>query len=216
MNLQNLVDYCQEMELPSPFDGAVVPDPLNLETVISAIMLRCGLLTPVYNDPATFREATRLWFNTKQWTFSHLIKIIQAEYSPIENVDRYDEHTTSGSYSDAEGGNERIDSTGNVSHSGSDITTNEVSAFNSSGFQNDRKTEYEHGENIASTSGDTKTFGKTVNHSGSENYTQHSHGNIGVTSNQQLINQELELLKHFDIYKYIAEQFESDMMIMVY
>ena len=42
------------------------------------------------------------------------------------------------------------------------------------------------------------------------------HGNIGVTTNQQLINQELELLRHFDIYGYIAELFEEENMLMIY
>ena len=42
------------------------------------------------------------------------------------------------------------------------------------------------------------------------------HGNIGVTTNQQMIEQELELLRHFDIYGYIAELFENDNMLLIY
>ena len=42
------------------------------------------------------------------------------------------------------------------------------------------------------------------------------HGNIGVMTNQQMIEQELELLRHFDIYGYIAELFEADNMLLIY
>lgn len=86
MNLQNLVDFCQGAGLPDVFSGATVPSPLNIDTVRSAIMVRCGLLTPLYLEPEVFTNLVTHWFNTKQWTFEHLINIIQAEYSPIENV----------------------------------------------------------------------------------------------------------------------------------
>ena len=51
MNLQNLVNFCHGHGLPDPFSGATVPAPLNLDSVKSAIMIRCGLLTPVYPEP---------------------------------------------------------------------------------------------------------------------------------------------------------------------
>lgn len=248
MNLQNLVSYCNLNDLESPFSGVVVPSPLNRETLISAIMIRCGLLTPVYNDPNTFRNATKYWFDAKQWTFEHLIKVIQANYSPIENVDRYDEQTTTkgsqetktGGFTDtgsatdtiSESGTEQLDHDESKDYSGTDTTTNTVSAFNADTFQNDSKIDLAHGESIDTDSTDVTTYGKrtdstksnsltrsnneTTSISGNDVFTQHMHGNIGVTTNQQLINQELELLAKFDVYKYIAEQFENDNMIMLY
>lgn len=207
MNLQNLVNYCKDNDIDI-FSGVTVPAPLNKDTLISAIMIRCGLLTPVYNEPYTFINATKYWFDSKQWTFSHLINIINAEYSPIENVDRYDEHTTTGGFTDQESGSEATE----TQRSGTDETTHTVSAFNTDSFQNDSQTAIDHGEKIDNGT----TFGKNVKHDTNEHFVQHLHGNIGVTSNQQLINQELELLAKFDIYKYIAEQFENDNMIMLY
>ena len=285
MNLQNLVDYCQEFGLPDPFSGASIPAPLNIDTVISAIMVRCGLLTPVYNDPSTFTNMTTHWFTTKQWTFEHLIKIIQSEYSPIENVfelrnekTKYGHNkTTSGGYKDTEGGKDTValsgtdteahsgtdsvahtgtdteahSGTDSVSHSGTDTTTNEISAFNATGYQADTKSSTTHGESIGTTHGESigttyghnigtthgesigTTYGKsedtTYGHNiereyknqkdqegGTDEVIVSRHGNIGVTTNQQMINEELELLRHFDIYGYIAELFEKDNMIMIY
>lgn len=291
MNLQNLVDYCQEYGLPDPFSGASVPTPLNIDTVISAIMVRCGLQTPLYGEPDTFRNATTHWFLTKQWTFEHLINVIQAEYSPIENVYEDREETTTygssnihtGGWKDAASGKDvtthsEKDSTtrsfdnyhDKTTHEydsqnplkevtemeGSTVSESQISAFNSSGYQADNKTGETLGVNVAGGSDprqDTKTTtgkytddktetgtykdetsfghkitldnGKTItrtfqnekeDHVGIDSFKVFRHGNIGVTTNQQMINEELELLRHFDIYGYIAELFETDNMLMIY
>lgn len=207
MNLQNLVTYSQNEGLDI-FAGVVVPEGIDRETLISAIMIRCGLLTPVYNDPYTFQKATSVWFMSKQWTFEHLVNIIKAEYSPIENVDRYDSHTTvhdgKNEYNKNESGSDTKNYTGS--------SENTISAFNSSAYQPDNKS--------VDSSSDRMQYGKSTGENGkdqfTDTFTQHLHGNIGVTSNQQLINQELDLLGRFDIYKYIAEQFEKDNCIMLY
>ena len=341
MNLQNLIDYCRDFGLPDPFSGVSVPSPLNADTVKSAIMVRCGLQTPLYGDPATFTNFTTHWFNTHQWTFEHLINIIQAEYSPIENVyENRNETTTyggvelhSGGYKDAASGkdttthsehdytertfndyHDATERTFNDYHdatertyddyhdatertyddyhdaterthtdyketmkmSGSHVTEEQVSAFNSSSYQNSTKTAETFGVDIAGTSDpreDEKSItgsykddrtetgsykddrtetgsykddrsetgsykddtvyghkitldnGKTltrtyqddrVDHKGKDTFEVFRHGNIGVTTNQKMIEEELELLRHFDIYGYIAELFETDNMLMIY
>lgn len=273
MNLQNLVDFCEGAGLPSPFAGATVPAPLNVDICISAIMVRCGLLTPCYNDPDTFRNITSIWFERKQWTFEHLINVIQAEYSPIENVKEYRKEETTyghtetktGGYKDTEGGKDTVALSGtdteahsgtdsttlsgtdsrDISNTGTDTTTNTISAFDSSTYQPDNKSELlhghtvddditygksestTHGESIGTTYGKSEdtTYGHNIEreyknekmtHGGKDTFEMNRHGNIGVTTNQEMINQELELLRHFDIYGYIAELFEEENMLMIY
>lgn len=251
MNLQNLVDYCKGHGVDA-FQGAYFPAPLDKDTAISAIMIRCGLLTPVYGDPEVFINATKNWFDRKQWTFQHLINIIQAEYSPIENYDRYHDETAGKNTSDIHTGGYSENGTSNDDRvlsgsdaekhtgkdtdkaSGTDTTTNTISAFNSSTYQpdNESKTTYgkqndlTHGHTITTEYGKidkdnsgyqfSRSYNEQTAHTGDDTLKQHSHGNIGVTTNQQMIEQELELLRHFDIYGYIAEQFENDNMIMIY
>lgn len=287
MNLQNLVDYCQGAGLPDPFSGATVPTPLNIDTVKSAIMVRCGLLTPLYGEPEVFTNLVTHWFVTKQWTFEHLVNIIQAEYSPIENVYENRKETTtfgssnihSGGWKDAASGKDTTTHSENdytertftnykddtertytnyketLKKSGSETTENQISAFNSSGYQADNRTATTYGEDFTGTderkdensiSGsykdvNTKTGsykdntvfghkitldnGKTLtrtyqndkeDHVGKDEFEVFRHGNIGVTTNQQMINEELELLRHFDVYGFIAEMFENDNMLMIY
>lgn len=257
MNLQNLVDFCQGAGLPDVFSGATVPSPLNIDTVRSAIMVRCGLLTPLYLEPDVFTNLVTHWFNTKQWTFEHLINIIQAEYSPIENVSelrnektKYGHNSTkTGGYKDTEAGKDTHENSGkdvtaltgtdnrDISNSGTDTTTNTISAFNSSAYQPDNESKTLHGHKVDDdiTYGKTETLtnGKKTDVTYGHNITRvynsekdqeggvdelivSRHGNIGVTTNQQMINEELNLLRHFDIYGYIAELFENDNMIMIY
>ena len=74
-----------------------------------------------------------------------------------------------------------------------------------------RKDETEYGRK------DTTTFNSTLTdrHTGDEKYTSRIHGNIGVTTSQQMITSELELRK-FDIYEEIAGRFEHEFLVQVY
>lgn len=232
MNLQNLVNYCEEFQLEDIFSGVSVPEPLDPEDVKSAIMLKCGLLAPVYAEPSTFREMCTFWFKSHRWNIEHLINIILAEYSPIENFDRYEHVTTDRAGKEVLSGSDTNTASGSDSLThGKTITTqhghnieNQVSAFNSSTYSNSEK-EIHSGSDVDSVTGsdttnygkiDTNTYGKNTDTTGKEVTTSHLHGNIGVTTNQQMINQELELLKSFNIYEWIASRFEDDLFLTVY
>lgn len=240
MNLQNLVDWAQYKEIDI-FEGVTVPEPLDAETVKSAIMIRSGLMTPLYLEPEVFKACVTHWFTAKQWTIEHLIAIIQAEYNPIENYNRQENSKDTLSGADTltmQGGNTQTNTgtdttartgTDTTSHSGTDITTEEISAENVSSYSPDSKSSLQHGESISVTHGEniglthghtvTDTFNnrKDVTDYGKINTRESNiHGNIGVTTTQQMIEQELELLRHFDIYGWIAEQFEDDNMLLIY
>lgn len=237
MNLNNLVQYCRINNLDDIFAGLSVPAPLNPAAVKSAIMVRCGLLTPVYNDPDTMRQLVADWFFQKQWTLQHVVKIIEAEYSPIENYDRYENSTDThkGTVKDEGGGNDTHSGkdTNNLkivndtdAHTGTDTTTNTISAENSNVYSPDNKSELQHGETITYNKDDTTTIthghkiDRTDHNTRTDDLTDkhesHMHGNIGIVTNQQMIEAELKLLEHFDAYRWIAEQFEKDFMIMLY
>ena len=251
MNFQNQIDY-----LPSMFDDINLPEELNHELVVSSIVKRCGLLTPVYSEPALMKDAIDLWFNANQWTLQHLIKIIEAEYSPIENTDRYDEQTRTidreldrddtfnETNTTARNSTDTLVKTGTeTTKIDSDTTvdadnekTEQVSPYDSSNWANSSKSIEDNGSTAtvdgtnrityntsdARTLGgsDTQTHGGTNGRDEDENTTdhfvQHLHGNIGVTSNQDMINQEIALLEKFHVYDWIALQIEADLFIILY
>lgn len=264
MNFQNQIDYLKQFQNEDILSGVEVPAPLQAETLKSQIVFRCGLLEPQYSEPEIMQVAIAQFFKREQWNITHLVNIILAEYSPIENTDRYSEHEvteegkkyTSGSGSDVHGGhdernvtNSGMDQTdtkhtGTDAHrqayAGDDITTNSVSAYNSNEYQPDSQSTLRHGQEMIEDTiyghninealihghriDDDTTYGHRIDRdskgseetSGSNKYKEHTHGNIGLTTNQEMIEQELQLLRHFDVYDWIAAKLENELFIQVY
>lgn len=203
MNFQNLVDYCQWKEIDI-FENCTVPAPLDISMVKNEIMKRCGLLKPVYSEPEVFRDLTKMWFDSNQWNFEHLAQIVLAEYSPIENVYESDHWSTKHT------GTDRRNLGGKDTVTDGSQTEHDVSAFNSNTYQP---------SSVDKNSGDIDTkYGKTddFTHGHIETYDRLRHGNIGVTTNDQLINEELGLLEKFNPYDWIAAKFERENFLQIY
>ena len=98
--LQSVVDYLQ-YQGKDLFENCSVPAPIQIDTVKDYIMLRCGLLTPMYPEPELFKIQTRMWFTKEQWEFDHLVKILLADYDIIDNVDEWEDWTESHSGTDS-------------------------------------------------------------------------------------------------------------------
>lgn len=69
-----------------------------------------------------------------------------------------------------------------------------------------------HGENVV-TSG-TMQHGEQIEDSGSRE--SHIHGNIGVTTSQQMLESELEVAPKLNIYDYIIRDFKQRFCLLVY
>lgn len=235
MNLQNQLDY-----LPTLLDGVVVPAGIDANILKSQIMLECGLLTPLYSEPAVMKAAIAQWFAARDWTFEHLLKIIRAEYDPIDNYDRrevWDKETDSWrDRTEQLSGKDQRDFDSTLSNSDTtvrsvegDLTTEqEVSPYNSSSYVDSQKSTVTDGQEITTettygrkdTQNDDITYGKKTTTDDdldqNEHYEGRTHGNIGVVTTQEIINQELELLAKFNIYGWIAKQFCADLMLLLY
>lgn len=260
MNLQNQINYLKDFDLGDMFDGCSVPSGLDMERVRGAIVMRCGLLTPLFSEPLTQRAATQQFFFENQWNFKHILNVLKAEYSPIENVAEIREENTTTSGTDSlridrdsserhsgtdvrtiqESGNTSSQESGttNVQQSGTTRTERKISAENISTYSPDNEETITHGQGEGTTHGksETLTHGKRTTddmshghqiardgsdvHSGSKqsrsSFSVNRHGNIGVTTNQDMINQELDLLIRFNAYRFIADLYEKELMLGVY
>lgn len=216
------------------FEGLKLPEgsPLDRDTMINDILMRCGLNYPNFADPYVMKSAIAVWSAKNQYTFEHVAKIYEADYSPIENYDRYEDMNTDrtrGMSDDTESNstkNENIISNRNTSHTGTDSTTdtNTVSAYDSSTYQPETQTtsDLEHGENIAdngssnkSTTSNSKTE-KDVTENENTKQTNHIRGNIGVMTATAMQEAEYELLGKFNPYSFISGLFENDLTLFVY
>lgn len=174
------------------FDDCSVPDGLDMARVRGAIVMRCGLLTPLFNEPMTQRNATQQFFFENQWNFEQLLKVIEAEYNPVENVFE-DSHETV----------KRDNKHDHVTTHGKE-TENKISAENVSYYSPD------------STVVEGGTTGTEITEDDTQETTTSRHGNIGVTSAQKLINESLDLIDRLNPYRFIADLYEKELIIGLY
>ena len=165
------------------FDGISLPagSPMDLGVLVNTIMTNCGLNIPLYTDPKVMRSAIMIWSAKNQYTFEHVGKIYAADYSPIENTDKYEtvtvDHSRDMTDNTVGGSNktEKLNSSNNTSvnenktsqHSGTDTTTDEqtTAAYNSGTYQPEdyTTTNLTHGELITDEgSGATSATGKST------------------------------------------------------
>lgn len=193
---------------PSLFDDVIFPSDGDLHTLIDLIMERSGELYPYHQQPVRLKNNINAWFNRKYNNFTKMFSTLLANYDPIENYDRKEDWTDRPDVNTTH--------TGGYTDSGQGRTTgsdeNKVSAYNSEAYEPNSLT-----NGSSDTNSQIKRVyeNEVIREHGTRNHVGRVHGNIGVTTNQQMINQELQL-RMYDIYDVIAKNFENDFLTQVY
>lgn len=206
-----------------------------------------------YND---FCQDFRSWVNNRQHNIDKMYQaLFDYDYSPIENVDRYETETidrdidTTYGRKNTQSGSDALAMTGTVTNTGTDtvatsgtdsvtksgnvVNETDVAGFNApNSYTNDSKntetynnvkdkTDFGKTEtdtkNLTETHNrtDTTTYGKVDTQSGTDATNDDTlrslrvHGNIGVTTNNQLINQELEM-RMMSLAEMLLDNFIND------
>lgn len=217
------------------FDNFIVPTALNKDDLISNLLLELSELEILYPDPKTMKMAIGIWSNKEIGIWNKLYETTQFEYNPIWNTDRTEEATDTETQNLANNNTEtrdlvNTDSSTNINtnistNSGTDSTTNYVAGFNDATEAQSEKIDVELGtSNTTTDNGNIENNGTdtgTVVNNGSNTGTisnQHdlrTFGNIGVSTTQQLIREEREVVK-FNIYDYIINSFKNRFCLLVY
>ena len=81
-----------------------------------------------------------------------------------------------------------------------------------------QKSELTHGHVEATQHGLTQAMqhGEKIEDSTSNSHTSRIHGNIGVTTSQQMLEQELEVAPKLNITNYIVDSFKKRFCLLVY
>lgn len=178
-------------------------DHLDKDILIHNILMECAELEILYTDPEFFKFALGEWSKARLHVWQELAKTMDYEYNPIWNKDVHDEEyikntrDESRTYSDQ------------ASNTSSGTTTNQGVAFNSSTFA-DREKDISSGSM-------SSTDNSTTRDAGYNDQTREftSQGNQGVTSTQQLINEQREVSK-FSLYDIIIREFKTHFCLLVY
>ena len=190
---------------PTLFDNFVAPvDPdgneLSPQIIIDHILFKYGDAPLFSPDPAVMKYYIGVWSTRRQMLWNRFVSAILEEYNPLSNYDRTEKTTDYLTH-------------GHTVTTDDDLTAgtsveNQISADNASIYQPDSK----------AINGGKDQRDITEKHTGIDkrDYDSHVYGNIGVTTSQQMLQAELDLIPNLDICEFIADDFHSEFCLDLY
>ena len=207
------------------FSLLTLPEGLDKETLVDFILAECSDLEILYPNPEVLKGLIGVWSATEQYTWGKLYATMQLQYNPIDNYDRTETRTlaSQAAGNSTDGGTDTVTSadTGSDSTTGSSTNINQVKAFDTAANTFTDKEKDTVSNSGSTTYGKTNTnttrYGHTNNNAFSKNDTENirAFGNIGVTTTQQMIEQERETAK-FNIFQVILDEFKQRFCVLVY
>lgn len=220
---------------PAIFDSLTIPTSVDRETLIDNIIMEAAELELLFPNADILGRLIGNWSKTRLAAWNRMIGALDAEYNPIENSDRYEDHLEdytrdlmesddytrdlkeSDDYNRNLTDSGKSNSSGNIQNSRTGYNSSDLQLTDSSGSEDhsDDSRSYTGGDNRNKgyTGGDNRNKGFT---GGDTRHTViHTHGNIGVTTNQRMVEAELKL-RQYDIYKLITNEFIDTFCIGVY
>lgn len=185
------------------FQGLTLPEGLAKNTLTNNILLQGGEFEILYSDPFFLQNAISIWADREAATFQRWVDALAIEYAPLENYDRHEDWT------------DTLDSDGTSRTTGTNDTgtngtvTTDVSAYDSTGYQPKEKVTTSETIDNDTTENNTSTLDNEGVHTG------RIHGNVGVTTSQQMLEAELDL-GYWNIYSRITDMFLKEFCIMLY
>ena len=186
----------------SIFDFLKLPEKVDKVTVENSILMDLGEYEPLWSDPLFFRNMVGVWSEKWSMTFQKWSDVLNLEYNPIENYDRIEEWKDDDKSTNSLSGT----ITGNTSDSGTN--QQDVSAYNDTGFEPSNKNTITTNTDTISKSESLTSDTKISNHSG------RVHGNIGVTTSQRMIMEQIEVAQ-LSVYQHIVDMFAEEFCLLV-
>lgn len=195
------------------FDDFALPNSVASRKAefVDEILSELGQLEALYPNAEVFKRILKAWSNTRLPEWQRVETALTAEYNPIHNFDRNEDYSDTNT--ETETGNSNSSSSTESTANGTNENTESETAFNTENFKNRTKT---NGTDTAnSTASATNESSNTVNRETKVEHTAHLYGNIGVTTSQQMINEELSL-RRGDLETYIIDDFKKRFCLLVY
>lgn len=221
LSLEGMYNYDSTL-----FQGFNVPKQIDKSTAITTICHRCREFELLYPDMEFLKNRITWWSKKNQRSWEKLAETLDLEYNPIENYDRKEEWSESVTHDNeidekhtrhSSSNNTRTDNTNRLENGNS---THQNTAFNS-GLMDSEK---DYGSTTVRDTG-TQKFSDTTSATNTDNtldagkqssaHEGRTHGNIGVTTTQQMIEEERRIAM-FNLYDIIADSFVDEFCLMVY
>lgn len=199
--------YGLYVENPEIFDNFNVPEGMDKDTAIIQILTECSDFALIYPNYDFMKMLIGVWSTKEQLIWSNLYKSETLEYNPIENYDRHESLTR------AVNSNSKGKSNGLSATTSSDKGQNTAgqTAYDSDTFKDTSRAianSSSEGQNVSAESAENESAGNEV-------VSNHVHGNIGVTTAQQMI-EGFRKVSEFCTYDYIVQSFKDRFCIQVF
>lgn len=193
MNLYNVEQFGSVTDKGSLFDDISLPDGIDQQTLYDKIMYDNWDLEPYISDFDVLHRFILNWFKTRYDAWNMMYKALSQDYEPLENMNRTETETIT---------RERK-FTGQTSTEDSGENETRVSAFDSSSYQPSQM----------DTSQATGSENRNDNEDETVTNERNSHGTIGVITNQDMLQKEIDI-RRYDIYSIISKEFTNEFMLL--
>lgn len=234
VTLYNMLEWDKTL-----FDNIVLPPDISKDMTADLILEWYGPQDVTYDNPKIFKYYINRWFERKKYTIQKLWETLNFEYNPIENYNRLEEtqevnkdvENTTGSLTTDDTTNrvyDRNETGTQTDHTDRDtVTDNQVSPYNANTYVNDTKSTVNEGIDYTSNTTDTIKDTDNTDFMGQQDsktdftsdrdkvIKSHIHGNIGVTTTQQMIREEREIVQ-FDLYEWIAKEWAKTFIVQTW
>lgn len=234
MSVLGLYQYNNHLFEQMVFPTAFSED--QKETTINNILAECAELELLFPDYDFMHSMVGIWSKLEFPVWERIYNASLLEYNPIENYNRTEKETIESDKSETHSGEDirklsgtdgfSVTSSNTENHTGTDTNQNSITAYDSNTLHVHDKSELTHGESIASggTTGTTANYGKIdglthgekIINDDSVTRENHTSGNIGVTTSQQMLQQEVDIAPLLNVMKLITESFKERFCLLVY
>lgn len=189
------------------FDNLVLPSGLDKDILVSDILTECSDFALLYPNYDFMKMLIGVWSQKELLIWTRLHESETIEYNPIENYDRHE--SISRSVTSEASGSSAANSKANTTGTGSSKAGK--TAYDSGSIRDVAQS-----DNINTDASQGESSESSTNSaSGVETVINHSHGNIGVTTAQQMIEGYREV-SQFCTYDYIVQSFKDRFCVQVY
>ena len=185
---------------PWIFETFSLPSSIDKNTLLDLIFSETAELEVLYPNPDIFGRILGSWSKSKLESWERIEKALTAQYSPIDNYNREETHIDSYKRNLSESGTSKSTASG--------TEQNKRAAFNSAEQVNSDSSEDASESNIQNNT--------TLGGSDSRNINIKAHGNIGVTTTQQMITEEMKMRSKYNLYEIICNEFMDKFVLGVY
>lgn len=195
------------------FDDFALPNSVASRKAefVDEILSELGQLEALYPNAEVFKRILKAWSNTRLTEWQRVETALTAEYNPIHNFDRKEDYTDTNT--EKETGTSNSTSSTESTANGTNESTESETAFNTESFKN--RTKNAGTDTATSNASATNKSDNTVTRETNVKHTAHLYGNIGVTTSQQMITEELTM-RRSDLESYIIDDFKHRFCLMVY